>query len=184
MEMKFRTEPFSVYLKFQKPKQGREVLYVEGRNDGRLLAREAGVLGLIGTVSLRPDSPEATSEGRHPITSIGMHNMLQAVIEQWEAELEYGEIEVRYYPEATVGGMQCHVVETSHPRPRRQFKFHKTRLWIDKQTNLPVRLEQYDFPPREGADPPLVEEYTYTNIRTNVGLKDSDFDPKNPDYGF
>ena len=30
----------------------------------------------------------------------------------------------------------------------------------------------------------LLEEYTYTNIKINVGLTDADFDTKNPNYKF
>jgi hypothetical protein len=34
------------------------------------------------------------------------------------------------------------------------------------------------------ADPPLLESYTYKDVKTNVGLSDIDFDVKNPDYGY
>jgi hypothetical protein len=124
------------------------------------------------------------SESRHPITNMGLAGLVDGVIEQWEEETKYGEIEVKYYPNAKLRGMECKVIESSHPRPRRQFKFQMTRLYIDKATNLPVRVEQYGFPAAPGQKPPLIEEYTYWNIRTNVGLTDRDFDPENPSYGF
>lgn len=184
MDMKFRAEPFSVYFFFRGDNEGREVIYMDGRNDNLLLAHEVGLKGLIGTVSLSPTSPEAMGESRHPITRAGILNMLDGVIEQWEQEAKYGEVEVKYYPNAKLGELECKVIEALHPVPRRQFRFHMTRLYIDKATNIPVRLEQYGFPPKAGAKPTLQEEYTYINLRTNVGLSDLDFDPKNPKYNF
>ena len=191
MFIKYRKKPFSVYLRFYKPHAGREVIYFEGRNDGKLLAHETGIKGIVGTVSLTPTSKQALSEGRHPITKIGLHNMLQEVIHQWERETKYGEINIKYFPNAKLRNsnpmlreMECKVIESSHPRPRKQFPYHLTRLYIDKKTNLPVRVEQYGFPPRQGAAPPLIAEYTYWNIRTNVGLNDADFNTRNPQYDF
>src|SRR5260221_9546042 len=55
MFLKFRREPFSVYLKFVEPHAGREVIYVEGQNKGRLQVHEtSGLASIIGTVSLAP----------------------------------------------------------------------------------------------------------------------------------
>ena len=42
MEMKVRHAPFSVYLKWVTGEAGREVLYVEGQNDGRMKAHPGG----------------------------------------------------------------------------------------------------------------------------------------------
>jgi hypothetical protein len=183
--LKVREQPFSVYMLFRQPHAGREVLYVDGQNQGMLLAHEGGgVKSLVGTVSLAIDSPDAMEDSRHPITSIGLANLVDKVIEQWEAESKFGECEVKYYPNAKLGTTECKVIECSHPVPRNQFKFQMTRLYIDKQSNLPVRVEQYGFPGRGDKTPPLVEEYTYTNIRTNLGLSNKDFDPRNTAYAF
>jgi hypothetical protein len=184
MDIKFRTKPFSAYLRFHKPHEGREVLYVEGRNGGKLLAHETGLAGLVGTVSLVPTSAQAMSEGRYPITRFGLENMAEGVIGLWEAELKHEPPEVKYYPNAKLAGMECRVIESVHPKPQRHFPFHRTRLYIDKATGLPVRVEQNGYPAKAGAYPPIIEEYTYSNLRTNVGLRDADFDSRNPKYGF
>ncbi len=185
MSMRLREKPFSVYMRFGAPFTGREVLYVEGQNGNQLLAHEgSGVKSLFGTVSLALDSPEIKAENRHRITEIGMKNLVRLLIKQWEAETPYGEIDVKYYPNAKIGKRSCRVIEASHPRPRRQFRFHITRLYIDDETNFPIRLENYLWPRQPGGQPLLVEEYTFSNIRTNVGLTDRHFDPNNPDYNF
>ena len=185
MTMKFRAEPFSVYLLFVNPENaGREVLYVEGQNNGMMLAHDTGLRALAGTVPVDPHGQMALAEARHPITQIGLANMVEGVIKQWKKESKFGESEVKYYPEATLGGRDVLVIESSHPRPRNQFPFAITRLWIDEETKLAVRLQNYIFPREAGGEPILVEDYTYTDIQPNVGLTDRDFDPRNPAYDF
>ncbi|OAI56255.1 hypothetical protein AYO47_02145 [Planctomyces sp. SCGC AG-212-M04] len=185
MEMKFREEPFSVYLKFQDPSPGREILFVKGQNENKLLAHEgSGLKSLVGTVPLALDDPRIKAENRHPITEIGMRNLIEKVITQWEYEGQYGEATVQYFPDSKIGGVSCPAIECTHPQPRRQFPFHLTRLYIDAQSNLPVRIENYGFPTAAGQEPPLMEEYTYVKVQTNVGLTNNDFSTKNPAYKF
>lgn len=186
MQVKFREEPMSVYLRFEKPSPGREVIYVEGQNNGNLLVHEPGLLGLVGTVTLKPDSPRAMSEGRHPITEFGLRNLVEGTIAQWEAEAQFAasETKVKFYPKAKLGNAECQVIETWHPIPRQQFPFYLTRLYIDNKTQFPVRLEQYGYPHQPNEAPPLIEEYTFYQIQVNQGFGDQDFHPNNPNYGF
>ncbi|QDT99650.1 DUF1571 domain-containing protein [Gimesia aquarii] len=185
MKIKFREKPLSVYLHFQKPHTGREVIYFQGRNGNQILAHETGIKGLVGTISLQPNSPQAMDESRYPITTIGIRKMLFQILKQWKEERQVNAgVNVKYFPDAKLGNMQCKVLETSYPQQKPGLRFQMTRLYIDKATNLPVRVEQYDWPTRRNSKPELVEEYTYTNIRTNAGLNDADFDPKNPAYNF
>ncbi|MCA9079219.1 MAG: DUF1571 domain-containing protein [Planctomycetaceae bacterium] len=185
MTMKLREKPFSVYLHFEQPNAGREILYVHGVNQNKLLAREgSGLKSLVGTVSLAVDDATVKAENRHPITDLGMRRMLQLVIDQWEFESKYGEIDVKYYPDARMGNVACEAIESSHPRPRKQFPFHVTRLYIDKRSRFPIRIENYGFPKSPQDTPPLIEEYTFSEIRPNIRLSDADFDQRNPAYGF
>ena len=184
MRMKVRHKPFSVYLYFENPHEGREVIYVEGQNNGKLIAHEAGLLSLAGSMELLPTEPMAMNENRYPITSAGIANALRIIIAEWEKETKYGETEVKYFKDARLDTMTCRVIESSHPQPRRQFNSHKTRLWIDTETQLPVRLQKFGFPKRPKDKPPLVEDYSYLNIRTNVRLTDADFDRNNRKYAF
>lgn len=182
--IKLRERPFSVYMRFVKPHAGREVVYRDGQNEGKLLAHDTGLKSIIGTISLSPTSSLVMDDNRYPITMIGMSNMLGKVIDQWQAESKYKGVSVKYYPNAKLGDRVCQVIETSHSRQRSGQQFQMTRLYLEKKTNLPIRVEQFGFPKRNGEDAPLLEEYTYSNIKTNIGLTDKDFDTKNPKYGF
>jgi len=184
LTLKLRHEPFSVYLKFETLHAGREVIYVEGQNKGKLLAHETGFRAIAGTLSYLPTAKEVLVDNRYPITQIGMQNLLEGVITQWKEEARYQEVKVEIYPGAKVGDVDCRMLEVIHPQPRDHFKFHKTRLYIDSKTNFPIRFEQYGWPEGSNAEPVLLEEYVYTNIATNLGLTDADFDKNNKAYQF
>jgi hypothetical protein len=185
MNLKFRDEPFSVYLQYGEPHSGREILYVHGRNQNQILAHEGQGLGaLAGTLNLDPTGQRAMAENRHPVTDLGLKRMLELVLEQWNIESQFGEIDVRYYPDARLGNITCQVIETAHPRPRRQFRYQTSRVYFDEQSHLPIRIENFGFPQNPAQQPPLVEEYTYLNVQPNVGLDDRDFDDRNPAYRF
>ncbi|MGQ0634791.1 MAG: DUF1571 domain-containing protein [Planctomycetaceae bacterium] len=185
MQLKFRREPFSVYLKFIDPHPGREVLFVEGQNKGKLLVHEAsGIVSLAGTISLSPTGDQALKESRYPITMIGMEKMLDALVEQFEGEMTRQESRLTVYPQAKVGAVECKMFEIARDKERPTVRFQKTRLYIDKQSNLPIRIEQYGFPARAGDEGALLEEYVYTDVKTDVTLSDIDFDTRNQTYGF
>ncbi|MCA8993215.1 MAG: DUF1571 domain-containing protein [Planctomycetaceae bacterium] len=185
MYMKLREQPFSVYLKFGEPNEGREILFVQGKNQNQLLAREAsGLASLIGTVSLPMNDPKVTAENRHPISDMGMRRMIELLIEQWERESRYGEIDVKYYPNARIGEMACEAIEATHPVPRKEFPYHVSRVYFEKETRYPIRVENFGFPRRPNEPPPLIEEYTFSNIHVNRGFTEADFDRRNQNYSF
>ena len=72
------TKPMSIYLRFRGPRtiRGREVLYVRGRNEGKMIVAKGGrgVLSSV-TLNLDPSGPTAMSENRYPITEFGVQNL-------------------------------------------------------------------------------------------------------------
>lgn len=79
------TQPLSVYLNFLKPDavQGREVIFVEGANNGKMVAHEAkGLKAAFGWVWLNPDGILAMQGQRYPITEIGIENLVDKLIER------------------------------------------------------------------------------------------------------
>lgn len=185
--VKIREKPFSVYLHFLGPQslEGQEVIYVEGQNDGKMLAHGAGMQkSLFGTVAIRPDGFIAMRGQHYPITDIGILNLIRRLIEVGEKDMQFDECEVKYFEDAKINGRPCTCVQVVHPVPRKDFIFHIARIFLDKELNIPVRYAAYDWPTEEGGKPQLIEEYTYLNLKANNGFTDADFDIHNPNYGF
>ena len=92
--------PFAVYVRFLAPAElrDREALYVDGRNDGKIIARRGGLRLPYVTAAVDPTGELAMQGNHYPVTEIGFKNLLQRLIEVAREDMHYGECEVKYYP--------------------------------------------------------------------------------------
>ncbi|OHB80271.1 MAG: hypothetical protein A2W31_16045 [Planctomycetes bacterium RBG_16_64_10] len=173
--------PFSVYLHFLSPLRlrGREVLYVKGQNDGKLIARKGGPRFSYVTVSLDPLNESAMKGNRYPITEIGIQNLVERLIEVGHEEMKQDpasqHCEVKFFDQAKVCGRECFSIRIGYPEEEREQRFHFVRIYVDKELRVPIRYEAYDFPEVAGGAAKLLEEYTYRDLKLNIGLTDEDF---------
>lgn len=178
--------PFSVYMTFLKPAEfkGREVIYVENQNRGNIVAHEGGVKGkFIPTMELDPHGLIAMRNQRYPITDVGIENLCIKLIEKGQRDRVHAECTVESKPVKN-GDRPATLISVTHPVERPHFDFHRAEIYVDEQLKVPVRYAAYVWPKSPGGEPELLEEYIYQNIKMNVGLKDIDFDRKNPKYNF
>jgi len=190
MEVKVRHEPFSVYIKFVYPRRllGQQAIFVKGQNNNKLIAHGVGFQRVAGTQHLDPEGFFAMQGNKYPITEIGILNLVDKLLEVGQRDIKFGECDVRYFEDVKVGSGDtarvCTEIRVTHPVRRPHFMFHVARIFVDKELNLPIRYESYDWPRREGETPQLIEVYTYRDLKINVGLTDADFDHKNAAYAF
>lgn len=178
-------QPFSIYLRFLRPNaiKGREVIYVEGRNNGNLVAHEGGVLGMI-RVNLEPSGTLAMRGQRYPITDAGIENLVKKLIERGERDRQTGQCQVDFFENAKVMDRPCTMIQVKHEVEKEPLDFHIGRIYIDDEHQVPIRYEAYLWPSPGEKELPLLESYTYAKLKINVGLTDKDFDPSNKDYEF
>lgn len=190
LEGEKRKVPLSVYMLFEKPAKakGREVIWVEGANDGCLIAHEGSGLVKAYRAYLPPEHKWAMAGNRYPITHIGIENLIEKLIERGTREKMRGDCEVEFFDDVELkGGAEaraCQMIELRHSERKPEFDFFKAQIFIDKEHFLPIRYAAYSWPEEEGGEPVLEEEYTYLDLKLNVGLADGDFDWKNPEYDF
>jgi hypothetical protein len=173
-------------LKVLAPKRiaGREVLYVEGENDGKALVRKGGRRASYVTLHLEPTGRMAMRDNLYPVTAFGMENLLVRLLEVAQDDLAHGECTVKTIRGAKIDGRGCTAYEVTHPIRRDYFRFHMARVFIDDELNLPVRFAAYMWPEAAGEPPLLNEEFTFRKLQLNVGFADEDFQRTNPKYGF
>ena len=184
--LKVRHEPFSVYIYClgpTKPK-GQEAIYVAGMNNNQVQAHSTGLKKWAGTFSLEPNSARMMEGNLYPLTNIGIQNMTERLLNRETDEMAFGECEVKFYEGAKIDSRLCTCVEIVPPVPRKNFKFHRTRVFYDNEWQIPVRTENCGWPTEAGTEPPVMEEYTYQKLQLNRGLTDLDFDVRNPSYAF
>ena len=181
---KVRHQPFSAYMYFLKPQdvKGNHVIYVEGQNNGNLLALAGDWRRRLGWLSLDPTGPIPMQGNRYPVTQLGVRNLAERLARIFREERQYPDCNVDVIRGAKVNGCVSTVFQITHPVPQEHYRFHIARLFIDDELNVPIRYASYAWPTVPGSRPALREEYTYTKIKLNNGYTNVDFDSTNPDY--
>jgi hypothetical protein len=178
--LKVRHEPFSVYMSFLKPFQGREVVYVDGQNNNEMVVLEAGwKRTVLGKMNLDPKGAVAMRGQKHPITQVGIRNLTAELIARMEEDTKYAECEVSTNGDMKIGARPASMVQVVHPIPRQNFDAHISRVFFDNELGIPIHYDSYLWPQQPGGEPPLEESFTYTNLKINNGLTARDFDAHN-----
>lgn len=170
--MKVRTDPFSVHVKFSAPRavSGKEASYVAGRHNGKMKAKSGGALGLVGYVTIDPKDPRAMQGSRHSITEAGIGNLIERLAQARGAASGLGKAAPQVIvSEYNVAQRACVRFDITDAAADGKANHHRTVVYFDKDTNLPVRYEAYD---KAGE---LVESFAYTELRFNAGLTDAAF---------
>lgn len=179
IQLRVRHQPFSVYMKFVTPNPGQEALYVANQNDGKLVAMGSGWKRRFGKINLDPEGAMAMKDQRYPITKAGIKNLTAELVMIAEQDVKYAECEVRH-ASAKIAGRPATMIESVHPVPRKNFRYHKAQIFIDNELRMPVAYRAYSWPTEAGGEPILEEQYTYTDIKINNGFTDADFSPEGP----
>jgi hypothetical protein len=178
MQLSFRREPFSVYMKWLGPKDmaGQEVCYVQGKyqNQMRVLAASGWGRG-FGWISIATNDPRVKQHSRHQITETGIMNLIDRCDKGWQEERTMNKTKVQI-AEYEYNQRRCTRVETIHTDRDARFYCYRSVVYFDKETKLPIRMECYDWP-RVGGRPEgeLLECFSYINLQFNVNLPDSVF---------
>jgi Protein of unknown function (DUF1571) len=194
IEIKVRHQPFAVYLKWlEGPGAGKEVLYVDGENDGSMLVRLGGVKGrLIPAFKLDVTGALAMNQSRYPVTKAGILGLADSLIAHREMELRNQvHARARQEPDALCDGRTCAVYVFEFDDKERSPDYRKSIQYLDRRWNVPLQVENYGWPEPgqhlEGAaldEATLIEYYKYSNIVADGRLNDDDFSPSNPEYRF
>lgn len=170
IRLSFR-KPFDVRMDWlnDRGEVDQTAVYRAGANDGKLLARQKGLLGgLMGTLRLDPNESLALEDSRHPVTEVG----LGKIIDRAQRDATDAQIASRFVGEEVLDG-----------RPAYEFEFaaqgsepvsglpdaRKALIWVDRELKLPVKLELYD------AANALLERHRFKDVRVNVKLTDNTF---------
>jgi hypothetical protein len=179
IRIKVRHEPFSVYMDFEQ--KGLQVLYVDGANDGRLLARRTRGL-LQRTLRLEPTSHMAMMTSRQPVTELGLLGLVLQAERTMDACPPNADIACEIAP-AEVAGEPVRQYTVTFGSPDVQETYSKCLVCFRTGEPLPVCITCYGWSD-DGAPGVLIEHYHYRDVRFDAELADLDFDPENAAYAF
>jgi hypothetical protein len=181
VDVKFREEPFSVAMAWTvNPGDGDRCIYVDGwwldeNGTTQLLVRPTGFLVQLatsGSVFRLPDEDDVMRGTRKPITLFGFKNMFTGLLTGYAQARANGDSDEQVLGWAEITGRQCIVLQRTIQSPWDDSVVPITKIFIDRDTLLPVRVEGY------ALDDELLFTYEYDQIVMDVGLTDADFTPQ------
>lgn len=177
MQVKFR-KPYSTYIRWTgNVYKGREALYIRGKNGSKLRAHQGSFPDV--TVDLDPRGSLAMKGNRHPITegSLGdLIGLLTRDLKRAETRPQDGAI-IQDLGESERHGHKIRCFDATFAVADGYYAPH-VQICMFTATSLPSRVQVWD------AREQLLEDYEYRDLKTNVGLRDLDFDSTNPKYNF
>ena len=179
--------PMRVYLAFNKPQnlKGREVIWGADLFDGKMVVHEVGLLLGLKTLWLDPTGFLAMQGQRYPISEIGIMKLIDKLIERGEKDRNNPDISVNIIADQKLDDTTTQVIQIRRSkRSNQEDDFSLAEITIDPERQLILGYRAFGWPDEPEGDPVLLESYIYHDVKTNVGLTDVDFDPKNSDYNF
>ncbi len=176
--MKMRVKPQSIALRFARPESvaGMEELYVSGTRTGKMKYRPAGAKGINGFQLISLDDPKVLADTRHPITEAGFAATIDRLIAIANREKALGNNLEVYTSDFQFAGKTVTRYEVLARRAHAHRYAYRVLVYVDKETKLPVRFEAYEAPKPGTTVGDLLEAYSYTDVKFNVGLGESAFE--------
>ena len=186
MQMKIRHKPFGVYMKWLVGDKGRELLYVSGEREGKMLVKLGGVKGrLIPTLKLDPKGDRAMKESRYPITDIGLLNMARKIVNYRRRDVSAASAGAtcRMFDNQLFNDRKCYCFLIEYSKKKYSPTYRKSVIFIDKEYYVPVCVqnfgwtdETYDSTAQLDKETSL-EDYRFSNIRLGQKLANAEFSP-------
>lgn len=193
MSLKVRQQPYSVYMKWITGDKGRELIYVDGANDGSMLVKLGGLKGrLLPTLRLDPFGSRAMAECRHPVTSAGIKEAAQELLRFRRKDLTQHEgVECKMLEDQKFDGRTCFCFMIQYKDRTYCADYRRSIVYLEKEHMMPVQICNYqwldgaeDMSPEELADASICEDYRYTNLKVGLQFADAEFHKDHESYGF
>lgn len=180
INIRIRREPLSVFMRWA---NGQEALYVNGKNDNRLIVKPTAGLAAIRRIwRLDPTCRMAMRTSRYPITEMGVEMLAIRIQEFYLQHSDKSHLADCEHVESTFRGRDVSEVNIRFKDRILVPEYHSSKLCFDKQTRLLIAVDNYGW--SESAEPRLIEHYHYEQIIEDPTLKDEDFTEENPAYKF
>lgn len=176
-EMKVRSAPAGVYVRFARPDAaaGMEVAYTGTRKLQKVRYKPAGATTKpFQTLDL--DDPKFLADNRHPVTEWTMAAVIDRVAAAAAREKTLNNPVEVYAGDFQFAGRNVTRYEILTRRPHAFRYAHRMLVYVDKETKLPVRYEAYDQPKGGASVGDLLEAYSFSDVKLNVGLGENVFD--------
>jgi hypothetical protein len=187
MELKVRHAPLSIYMKWQSPDAGQQLIWREGHHEGKILVSPVGwKKKVMPLAKLDPTGDMAMAFSKRPVQNAGIWTFadrLSILIDQ--ELLRDPAVKVKMTEGDEISGRPCALFTFEHPQPSSIVEFQKLTIHVDQVLGVPVSCEHYRYAEVDGKKVAQLEEsYLFSDLVLGNDLSDVDFDQDNPSLQF
>lgn len=190
--LKCRHAPFSVYLRWLSGDEGREVLYVEGANEGKMVVHGGGWKARLPSLTISPDSSLAMQESRYPVTKAGILGTVDIMLACHYEDLAQKRLAAcQQMADEEFDGRMCAAYLVEYRDAKSSPVYRKSITLIDKEWKVPLYTRNFGWPSahetatgEELDEATLIEFYTFTEVAFRQQLASADFERGNEEYLF
>lgn len=191
--MKVRHAPFSVYLKWHTGDEGREVIYIDGENDGKMVVHAGGWKARLPALTIDPEGSLAMQDSRYPVTKAGLLELTKMLLDAHVTDLSTSNyVRCEQIADQEFDGRQCDAFVIEYRNAAQSATYRKSITLLDKQHHIPLYVRNFGWPDANMQDKAgeeldeatLIEFYTFSEIQFRPQLAALDFDRANEDYRF
>lgn len=179
ISVKFK-KPYQIYMYWEKgPHQDQELIYRRGWNDNKMRVHPGSFPDV--TVDLDIHSRLAKKGNRHTVDQADLGFTIRQIHQDVRRSQQrpQDKIQIKDLGAETVHGTVSHCWEMSFETVGSSpYYASRAQICVADTIGLPNLIRIWD------ENQQLVEEYSYKNLRTNVGLNEKDFDPNHSAYHF
>ena len=165
LDFRFK-KPFAIKIKWiAGPKKGRKAVFVEGKNNNKIQIYLGGLISIIlPKVDLDPNSDLAKDDSGHTIREAGLGYMMEEMTKITIGAYDKGELALK------VIDKKGDILRVQRDLPSgKGYASEKLIIYINQDLGIPIGVERYH------ADGKMFGKYIYDDLKTNQGLKDSEF---------
>lgn len=176
VDVLYRNQPHSALLHWKEgARKAEAALFVEGENNGKMLARPTGVLArtVAGNVVERDvEGSDARASGRYPLTQFGIRKGTERTLKAWKAAQDRGQLDVKYLGVQKIkeaGDRPCYKLRRAYAAPETDGVTELT-IYVDTDTWLQVGSVL------KGEGGKLIGEYFFRDIELNPTFAPGQFE--------
>ncbi len=169
----FRDQPYCIRMDWKEGVNlARKTCYVAGENDGHMLVQPAGWRSLAGIVRIKPDSEDALSSSRVPITEFGMQKSIESTLRVWKEARERDDLQVVFGGPKTIpqfGDRPVWELKRTASKTADKEGIVQATYYVDTQTCLQVGTHLV------GKGDELIGSYYFRDLEINPTFEKGTF---------
>lgn len=181
----FGEVPEAIYIKWLSPKKknGLETVWIEKSNDNKLAFHFLG-LSNIATLQIEPDRYREMQNLKLPVTESVLKHLAQRANSVCIRAEQVDDCDVSIEKGILIDDSECTQFQLKHHDKTENSPFSVESIFFSDELRIPVAYEAFSWPKNHDEKPALAERYIFSEIKLNIGLSNTEFSPKNPEYDF